>query len=164
MPKVRKFCLSSLAAAMILAVSAAGADGRGATGAGPATGAAPATSNWEIMVWTDPLTVSVDTASIALHAARITARVMWDYAEAQVSGGHGAAPYRSMIGTVVFDCATGRFGAAGSISYSGDGGDGELVEQYAINPDKAELSSTEPGTIGNDLVAYVCAHAPPSKR
>ena len=42
--------------------------------------------------------------------------------------------------------------------------DGELVAQYAINPDKAELSSTEPGTIGNDLVAYVCAHAPSSKR
>jgi hypothetical protein len=158
MPKVRKFCLSSLATATILAVSAAGTDCIGATGAGPAS------SNWEIMVWTDPLTVSVDTASIAPHAARITARVMWDYAEAQVSGGHGAAPYRSMIGTVVFDCATGRFGAAGSTTYSGDGGDGELVAQYAINPDNAELSSTEPGTIGNDLVAYVCAHAPPSKR
>ena len=158
MPKVRKFCLSLVASAMILAASSAGTD------CGVATAAVPASSNWEIMVWTDPPTVSVDTASITPHAPRITARVMWDYAEAQVSGGHGAAPYRSMIGTVVFDCATGRFGAAGSTSYSGDGGDGELVAQYAINPDKAELSSTEPGTIGNDLVAYVCAHAPPSKR
>jgi hypothetical protein len=158
MPKVRKFCLSSLATATILAVSAAGTDCRGATAAGPAS------SNWEIMVWTDPLTVSVDTASIAPRAARITARVMWDYAEAQFSGGHGAAPYRSMVGTVVFDCATLRFGGAGSVSYSGDGGNGNPVGQYSIDPDSAVLSASEPGTIGGDLVAYVCAHAPSSKR
>jgi hypothetical protein len=157
MPKVRKSCLSSLATATILAVSPFGT-GRGAPDSGSAS------SNWEIMEWTDAFTVSVDTASIAPHTARIIARVMWDYAEAQISGGHGAAPYKSMVGTVVFDCATGRFGAAGSISYSGDGGDGELVAQYAINPDKADLSSAEPGTISSDLVAYVCAHAPPSKR
>jgi hypothetical protein len=112
------------------------------------------------MEWTDAFTVSVDTASIAPHTARIIARVMWDYAEAQISGGHGAAPYKSMVGTVVFDCATERLGAAGSISYSGDGGDGALVAQYAINPDEAELSNTERGTIGHELVAYVCAHTP----
>jgi hypothetical protein len=157
MPKVRKFCLSSLATATILAVSPFGTS-RGAPDSGSAS------SNWEIMEWTDAFTVSVDTASIAPHTARIIARVMWDYAEAQISGGHGAAPFKSMVGTVVFDCATERLGAAGSISYSGDGGDGALVAQYAINPEDAELSNTERGTIGNDLVAYVCANAPSSKR
>ena len=157
MPKVRKFCLSSLATAMILSVSPSGT-GRGAPDSGSAS------SNWEIMEWTDAFTVSVDTASIAPHTARIIARVMWDYAEGQISGGHSAAPYRSMVGTVVFDCTTLRFGGAGSVSYSGDGGGGNPVGQYSIDPDSAVLSASEPGTVGGDLVTYVCAHAPSSKR
>jgi hypothetical protein len=117
-----------------------------------------ADSNWEIMKWTDPLTVSIDRASIEPHAARVTARVLWDYTLAQTTDGPAAALYRSMVGTLVFDCATDRVGAAGSTDYSGSGGDGEAVAQYAVNPDSATLSPTEPGTIGNDLVAYVCAH------
>ncbi|HWJ37089.1 MAG TPA: surface-adhesin E family protein [Steroidobacteraceae bacterium] len=123
-----------------------------------------ASTNWEVMEWTAPVTVSVDTASIAAHAARITARVMWDYAETQNTRGQAAAPFKSMVGIVVFDCATKRFGGAGSVAYSGDGGDGEAVAQYAINPENAALSSTEPGTIGRDLLTYVCAHAPRASR
>jgi hypothetical protein len=149
MPTVRKFGLSSLAAAMVLMLSAT--DDCSAAGA-----EGTASSNWEIMVWTDPLTVSVDTASIEAHAARVTARVLWDYTVAQTTGGPQAAEYRSMVGTLVFDCATARFGAAGGTDYSGDGGDGEAVAQYSVNPDLATLSPTEPGTIGNDLVTYVC--------
>jgi hypothetical protein len=150
MPMLRTLWLSALGATAILA---------GASGA--AAGAA--SSNWELIVWTAPLTVSVDTASIAPHAARIIAHVMWDYAEAQTNSAAAAAPYSSMMGIVVFDCATLRFGGAGSVAYSGQGGDGEAVARYSIDPDSAPLSTSEPGTIGRDLVTYVCAHAPHSK-
>jgi hypothetical protein len=150
---VRKLLASLLAAAVMMAVSAAGTACWGATDAG-AGGAA-----WEVMVWTGPLTVSLDTSSIASHAARTTARVMWDYAEAQYTRGQASPPYKSMIGVIVFDCAHESFGGAGSVAYSGDGGGGDAVAQYSINPDNAALGTTEPGTIGHDLLTFVCAHA-----
>jgi hypothetical protein len=156
---VRKLLASLLAAAGIMAVSAAGTTCRGAADAG--AGGSP----WEVMVWTGPLTVSLDTSSIAIHAARITARVLWDYAEAQHTRSQASPPYKSMIGVIVFDCAHQSFGGAGSVAYSGDGGGGDAVAQYSINPDNAPLSTTEPGTIGYDLVTFVCAraeHAPPA--
>ena len=123
-----------------------------------ASGMDAALSNWEIMLWTDPLTVSVDTASIAPYSRWLTARVLWDYAEARDGGVTG--PYRSMVGIVVVDCATQRLGAAGATSYSGDGGDGDPVAAYSIPPEQAALSESAPGTIGRDLVSYVCAHGP----
>jgi hypothetical protein len=150
MPMLRTLWQSSLGALAILAGASWAAAG-------------DASSNWEVMVWSDPLIVSVDTASIAPRAARIIAHVMWDYAEAQTNGAAAAAPYNSMMGTIVFDCATLRFGGAGSVAYSGAGGDGEPVAQYSIDPDSAPLSASEPGTIGRDLVTYVCAHAPHPK-
>jgi hypothetical protein len=150
MPMLRTLWLASLGATAILA---------GASD--PAAGAA--SSNWELIVWSAPLTVSVDTASIEPRAARVIAHVMWDYAEAQSNSAAAAAPYSSMMGIVVFDCATLRFGGAGSVAYSGPGGDGEAVAQYSIDPDSAPLSTSEPGTIGRDLVTYVCGHAPHSK-
>ena len=130
--------------------------------AAPAAWSAPAPhtdSVWEVMVWTDPLTVSVDTTSIAAHAARITAQVLWDYAEAQTGPDDATVPFKSMIGLVVFDCVNERFGGAGSVSYSGDGGAGEAVARYSINPEKATLSTAEPGTLGHDLLVFVCARA-----
>jgi hypothetical protein len=156
---VRKLRASLLAAAGMMAASAAGTVRGSAADAG-ARGAA-----WEVMVWTDPLIVSLDTSSIASHAARTTARVMWDYAETQYTQGQASLPYKSMIGIIVFDCAHESFGGAGSVAYSGDGGGGEAVAQYSISPDTAALSATEPGTIGRDLLTFVCAHAkqvPPS--
>ena len=149
---LRKSRVSTLAAATILTVSAPGMESRGV--------AAAADPNWEVMVWTAPLTVSVDKASIALHASRTIARVIWDYAEARSAVGQMSLPYKSMIGTVVFDCATLQFGAAGSVAYTEDGGDGEVVAQYSIDPDTAKLGEADPGTLGGDLVAYVCAHVP----
>jgi hypothetical protein len=167
MPTVRNVGLALLAAAAIVGVSGAGprcwgaADAR-TTGRSSADAGAPdggmAASNWEIMEWSDPLTVSVDTASIEPHAARVTARVLWDYTLAQSTNGPGGADYRSMVGTLVFDCATEWFGAAGGTDYSGSGGDGEAVAHFGVDPDAATLGPTEPGTIGNDLVEYVCAH------
>lgn len=155
MPFTRKLRLAFLAASATLTLSplAAGAFSGGA-----------ANSNWEVMLWTNPVTVSVDTASIAPHAERFIARVLWDYAEPQITGVDAAAPFKSLVGIVVFDCTTLRFGGAGSIAYSGDGGDGDLVAQYAIDPDQAPLSTSEPGTIGRDLATYVCDHAPRSLR
>jgi hypothetical protein len=149
---VRKLLTAALAAAGMMTVSAAGTVCSGAADAG--AGAA-----WEVMVWTAPLTVSLDMSSITSHAARTTARVMWDYAEAQYTQGQASPPYRSMIGVIVFDCAHESFGGAGSVAYSGDGGGGEAVAQYSINPDNAALSTTEPGTVGHDLLTFVCAHA-----
>ncbi len=122
-----------------------------------------ASSNWEIIVWTDPLTVSLDTSSIAARATRVTARVMWDYAEPQTPGGAPGLTYWSMIGIVVFDCATLRFGGAGSTSYSGHGGDGERVAGYAIDPDTAPLGPAPPGSVGRELASYVCDRAKSSK-
>jgi hypothetical protein len=155
---VRKFYPALLASAVILGVAGAGSDSKAAIGPGTAS------SNWDVMVWTDALTVSIDTTSITSHAKRVMAHVMWDYFEARPAGAIAAAPYRSMMGVLVFDCTTLQFGGAGSVSYSGDGGDGEVVAQYSIDPDKATLGGAQPGTIGRDLVAYVCAHAPSSKR
>lgn len=150
MPMLRTLWMSSLGVAAILA---------GAAGAA----ADAAASNWELMVWTVPLTVSVDTASIQAHAARIIAHVMWDYTEAQTNAAAASPPYQSMMGIVVFDCATRQFGGAGSVAYSGRAGEGEPVAQYSIDPDSALLSASSPGTIGFDLVTYVCAHAPHSE-
>ncbi|MDP9013984.1 MAG: hypothetical protein M3O41_15270 [Pseudomonadota bacterium] len=150
---IRNFRTTLLAVA-ITALSGAGT--RGGT-----TAAATASTNWEVMVWTAPLTVSLDASSIALHAARVTARVLWDYSEVQYTGGHATAPYKSMVGVIVFDCVTEQFGGAGSVSYSGDGGEGDAVAQYSINPDSAALSNSDPGTIGHDLLTFVCAHAYP---
>jgi hypothetical protein len=64
-----------------------------------------------------------------------------------------------MIGVIVFDCAHESFGGAGSVAYSGDGGGGDAVAQYSISTDTAPLSVTEPGTIGHDLLTFVCARA-----
>jgi hypothetical protein len=144
-PVVRKFRLSLLAAAPIIAVSA--------------VGTACAAASWELMEWTGPVTVSVDTSSIARHAARITASVLWDYAATQTAPDGEGAPYKSMIGVVVFDCTTEQFGGAGSVSYSGDGGGGKAVAQFSINPDKATLSAPAPGSVGHDLLAFVCGLA-----
>jgi hypothetical protein len=147
---VRKFYAALLTSAVILGVTGAGSDCRAAIGPGTAT------SNWDVMVWTDALTVSIDTTSITSRAKRVIAHVMWDYSV--------AAPYKSMMGVLVFDCTTLQFGGVGSVSYSGGGGDGEIVAQYSIDPDKATLGGAEPGTIGRDLAAYVCARAPASRR
>jgi hypothetical protein len=155
---VWKFGLPMLGAATILAVSTVGMERSGAAAAGAAG------PNWEVMVWTNPLTVSVDTASIAPHAARMVAHVMWDYFEPRAAREAAGAPYKSMMGVLVFDCATLRFGGAGSVFYSGDGGDGDAVGRYSIDPDSVVLSASEPGTISRDLATYVCAHAPSSKR
>jgi hypothetical protein len=155
---VWKFYAALLSSAVILGVTGAGSNCRAAIG--PAT----ASSNWDVMVWTDALTVSIDTTSIMSHAKQVIAHVMWDYFEARPAGAIAAAPYKSMMGVLVFDCTTLQFGGVGSVSYSGDGGDGEVVAQYSIDPDKATLGGAEPGTIGHDLVAYVCAHAAPLKR
>jgi hypothetical protein len=154
---VRKFSLSAALGAM--AVSTLGALGSDAADVGGGRTDWAMSANWEIMEWTDPLTVSVDTASISTRAARTTARVMWDYTELQNTRDQTAAPFKSMIGIIVFDCAGERFGGAGSVSYSGGGGDGTPVAQYAINPDNATLSASQPGTLGHDLLTYVCAHA-----
>jgi hypothetical protein len=155
MPMVSKFFASLLASAMLLGVAG---NCRAASDSGTAG------SNWDVMQWTDALTVSIDKTSITPHATRVLAHVMWDYFEARPAGATAAVRYKSMMGVLVFDCATLRFGGAGSVSYSGDGGNGNPVGQYSIDPDSAVLSASEPGTIGGDLVAYVCAHAPSSKR
>ena len=155
---VRKFYPALLTSVVILGVTGAGSDCRAAIGSGPAS------SNWDVMVWTDALTVSIDTTSIQSHEARVLAHVMWDYFEAQTAGPIAVAPYKSVMGVLVFDCATLQFGGAGSVSYSGVGGDGDPVGQYSIDPDSAALSGSAPGTVGRDLVAYVCAHSPLSKR
>jgi hypothetical protein len=155
---VRKFYAALLASAVILGVPGAGSECRAAIGPGAAS------PNWDVMVWTDALTVSIDTTSITSHAKRVIAHVMWDYSQARTAGAIAAAPYKSMMGVLVFDCTTLQFGGVGSVSYSGDGGDGEIVAQYSIDPDKAALGGAEPGTIGRDLVAYVCTHAPASGR
>jgi len=148
----------------------------GATSAGVATmaaaravaaGASPvivpaiahAAADWQVMVWTDPLTVLVDTASITTYEARTTARVLWDYTLMQNTADRLTAPYKSMIGIVVFDCVTESFGGAGSVSYSGNGGDGTAVARFSISPGEATMSVTQPGTLGHDLVTYVCARA-----
>jgi hypothetical protein len=156
---VRKFYAALLASAVILGVTGAGSDCRAAIGPGTAS------SNWDVMVWTDALTVSIDTTSITSRAKRVIAHVMWDYSEARRPASViAAATYKSMMGVLVFDCTTLQFGGVGSVSYSGDGGDGEIVAQYSIDPDKATLGGAEPGTIGRDLVVYVCAHASASRR
>jgi hypothetical protein len=110
-------------------------------------------------VWTDPLVVSVDTTSIRTLATRMTARVMWEYEDAQKTQDKSPALYKSMIGLVVFDCATERFGGAGGVSYSEDGGGGEVVSKYSISPEDAALSSPAPGTIAGDLLKFVCKQA-----
>jgi hypothetical protein len=152
MPMVSRFFASMLASAMILGVAGTGSDCRAAADWGTAG------SNWDVMQWTDALTVSIDKTSITPHATRVLAHVMWDYFEARPAGTTAVAPYKSMMGVLVFDCATLRFGGAGSVSYSGDGGDGDPVAQFSIDPDSAALSASEPGTLGRDLVAYVCSH------
>jgi hypothetical protein len=121
--------------------------------------AAAAAANWQVMVWTDPLTVLVDTASITTSEARTTARVLWDYTLMQNTADRLTAPYKSMIGIVVFDCVTESFGGAGSVSYSGNGGDGTAVARFSMSPGEATMSVTQPGTLGHDLVTYVCARA-----
>jgi hypothetical protein len=158
MPMERKSYASLLASAVVLGMAGAASDCRAAVDWGAAG------SNWNVMLWTDALTVSIDTTSITPHATRVVAHVMWDYFQARTAGTAAAAPYKSMMGVLVFDCATLRFGGAGSVFYSGDGGDGDPVAQYSIDPDSAALSASEPGTIGSDLAAYVCAHAQSSKR
>jgi hypothetical protein len=154
---VRKFYASLFASAVILGVAGAGTDCRAAVAR--VTGG----SNWDVMMWTDALTVSIDTASIAPHATRVVAHVMWDYFEARTAGAATAAPYKSMMGVLVFDCATLRFGGAGSVFYSGDGGDGESVGRYSIDPDSVVLSASEPGTMSRELAVYVCTRAQSSK-
>lgn len=115
--------------------------------------------DWRVMAWTDPVTISVDAASIMPNAARVTARVLWDYADAQRLPDRAQSSYQSMIGIMVFDCETQRFGGAGSVSYSGVGGRGEAIARSAIDPGDAQLSYPEPGTLGHDLLAFVCTHA-----
>jgi hypothetical protein len=152
MPMMRKFY--ALGFALISGVTGAVSDCQAAVEW------ATAGSNWHVVLWTEAVTVSIDAASITPRATRVVAHVMWDYFEARTSGAAASAPYKSMLGTLVFDCAALRFGGAGSVFYSGDGGDGEAVGEYSIALDSAALGASEPGTIGRDLVAYVCAHTP----
>jgi hypothetical protein len=125
-------------------------------GSGTALGA-PA--HWRVLLWSEPVVVSVDTGSITARAERITARVMWDYAQPRSTRDSRTASYKSMIGLMVFDCATDRVGGAGGVSYSGDDGGGTAVAQFAISPEQAPLSATLPGTLGRDLTDLVCSRA-----
>jgi hypothetical protein len=120
---------------------------------------AQATVDWRIMAWTDPVTISVDAASITPDAARVTARVLWDYAAVQRLADRGGSSYQSMVGIMVFDCESQQFGGAGSVSYSGVGGRGEAIARSSIDPGDAQLSYPEAGTLGHDLLAFVCTHA-----
>lgn len=125
----------------------------------PCMGAPAAQSPWHVLVWSEPVVVSIDTDSITRRAALTTVRVLWDYAIARPTRGQPSVAYKSMIGLLVFDCATARFGGAGSVSYSGDGGGGLAVARSTISPDAASLSATEPGTLGRDLTDLVCARS-----
>jgi hypothetical protein len=115
--------------------------------------------NWQVMEWTAPLTVSVDADSIMARNARMTARVLWDYAQPQSTRDPQAQPFKSMIGLLVFDCITLGFGGAGGESYTGEGGTGRVVSQFSISPDEVPLSQPAPGSLAHDLVAFVCAKA-----
>jgi hypothetical protein len=119
--------------------------------------AAPA--HWYVLLWSEPVVISVDTDSISARAARITARVMWDYTEPRATVAQPSVPYKSMIGLMVFDCLTERVGGASGISYSGDDGGGDAISRFAISPDDAPLTTTAPGTIARDLTDLVCARA-----
>jgi len=131
--------------------------------AAAACGAAVAAqSTWRVMVWTDPLTVSIDTASITATPAGVTARVKWDYSDEQKTLNAAATPFRSMLGVVAFDCASGGFGAVSGTSYAGDDLSGAIVAHYAMRPDEAALSNPAPGTIGQDLVSFVCEAVKPA--
>jgi hypothetical protein len=120
-----------------------------------------------VLLWSEPVVVSVDTSSIASAAAltdgrmtpRITARVLWDYADAQHTVAAPPAIFRSMIGVLVFDCANERFGGASGVSYSGEAGTGEAVSRYAISPDQAPLAYPAAGTLAHDLLTFVCRQA-----
>ena len=112
--------------------------------------------NWQVLAWSEPVVVSVDLTSITEHAKRLTARVLWDYAAAQPTSQAAGSPYRSMVGVLVFDCAAGRFGGAGSTAYSLEGGRGEAVARYSIEPEAAKLSPPDPGTLAQDLMDFVC--------
>jgi hypothetical protein len=120
---------------------------------------AQAAVDWRVMAWTDPVIISVDAASITPDAARVTARVLWDYAAVQSSSDQADSSYQSMIGIMVFDCDSQRFGGAGSVSYSGVGGRGEAIARSSVDPSEAQLSYPEPGSLGHDLLAFVCTHA-----
>lgn len=159
MPMVGILGLPLLAAAGILNLTVSGGAGGGLLDPILAN-SGPAASNWEVLEWTAPLTVSVDTASIANQGARLTARVLWDYAEPRTTGEPAATSYKSMIGVLVFDCATLSLGGAGTESFSDEGGEGRAVARYWANPDNARLGAPLPGTLAHDLVTYVCAHAP----
>jgi hypothetical protein len=128
--------------------------------ASAAAGAAPlprvVLPHWQVLAWSEPVVVSVDLTSITGHAARLTARVLWDYAAAQSMAEPTGSPYRSMIGVLVFDCAGGRFGGAASVAYSLEGGQGEALARYSIEPEAAKLSIPDPGTLAQDLLDFVC--------
>jgi len=125
-------------------------------GSGTALGAPP---DWRVLLWSEPVVVSVDIGSITARAERITARVMWDYAKPRSTREPPTAFYKSMIGLMVFDCATASVGGAGGVSYSGDDGGGTAIAQFAISPEEAPLSATLPGTLGRDLADLVCTRA-----
>ncbi len=120
---------------------------------------AQTTVDWRVMARTDPVIISVDAASITPDAARVTARVLWDYASVQSLPDRADSSYQSMIGIMVFDCDGQRFGGAGSVSYRDVGGRGKAIARSSIDPSDAQLSHPQPGTLGHDLLAFVCTHA-----
>lgn len=124
-------------------------------------------SNWQVLLWSEPVVVSVDTSSIVSTTAptngrtssRTTARVLWDYAEVQHTFASPPALFRSMIGVLVFDCPNELFGGASGLSFSGEAGTGDLVSRYAISPEEAPLAYPAAGTIAHDLLAFVCRYS-----
>jgi hypothetical protein len=91
--------------------------------------------------------------------SRTTARVLWDYADVQQTVAVPPTLFRSMIGVLVFDCSNELFGGASGVSYSGEGGTGELVSRYAVSPEEAPLAYPAAGTIAHDLLTFVCRQA-----
>jgi hypothetical protein len=126
------------------------------------TVAAPAAAaNWVQVDRTSTAIVLIDTDSIVRRGAYMQAWFLWDYFEdQQTERSYPAKVYRSSKELRVFDCAARSTDSLQSVRFSGDTGQGDVVESLAWPVSQKDFRDVVPDSIGEEMLNRVCRKAP----
>ena len=125
-----------------------------ALAAGPAATAAAA--DWVSVGGTSLTQGAVDRTSIAIEKKQLKAWSLFRFSESQPSPG---GDYRSQKSLSYFKCADRMIAYVEHVLYASEDGEGESVYTLSSAPDEITFAKPEAGTMGERIVAFVCAEA-----
>ncbi len=118
--------------------------------------ATAAAADWVSLGGTSLTEGAVDRASIAIEKKQLEAWALFRFSAPQPSPG---GDYRSQKSLSYFKCADRTIAYVEHVLYASEDGGGEAVYTLTSAPEEITFAKPEPGTMGERIVAFVCAEA-----